>query len=582
MGANFPLTANAAPDQVIQDRPRNRVLNWLAKPFTPAAKGLDSIGTEKGLKAFVASLPVTDPVRTVAALGAPFEMAGSLNVRPDRLRRALKHLDERAQEYIGAVLGNIFDVKGKSAISDTAWLALTRYYRDVHSGYRFCLDALPARESLNSADREDCTLLAGRAMAALARHKALLRLRYRETELSYWEQLNSLAAWRTELGDSETVLELYPRGGYHSSVEREYLIALMFEAAPVANMVPNQVAALDTILRQFAEKFQFSDRFRTTTPFVLDTACGQPPRRWLKGFTVRPGQRFFGVGEAYADLTGLLAQARASVEAPAWLAKSHLSIDDYRGLLELLVTHWSVDPPRRRRERERRDGTLLVTHGIDLVRRVISASDFAKSGRQWNYDEQNLKNQKLDFNLDEEPAVDEDKRELSPMEILQKLEGDSQMTERWVVADLGGTGIGTIALSHGGWARVGMLVGYRHVDSLDWRIGVIRRVARSAKGKLSVGLQALTGTLRCAQMTFGEVDYFKSWVPTAGRAKDFHNAILRYTEEQSSVLLEPEVFSGAGECMLSFEGRWRKVRLERVLERGSDYEEVEFRMLDGN
>ena len=149
------------------------MLKWLPKPFTQAAEDLDSLGSEKGLKALLARLPVTDPIRTVQAISEPFEKSEGLNIRSDRLRRALKHLDERAQESISAVWNSIFDAKDARAISDTAWLVLARYYRNVHTGYRFCLDALPARESRTDADRVDAVLLACRAMAALGKHKAV-------------------------------------------------------------------------------------------------------------------------------------------------------------------------------------------------------------------------------------------------------------------------------------------------------------------------------------------------------------------------------------------------------------------------
>ncbi|MSQ58404.1 MAG: hypothetical protein EXR36_01795 [Betaproteobacteria bacterium] len=253
------------------------MLNWLAKPSSESSELLDSLGSDKGLKQFWADLHVSDTVRTLDAIGEPLEKAASLNIRPDRLRHVLKHLDERAQEYIEATWARIFDSKDARAMSDSAWLVLARYYRNVHTGYRTCLDAMPAG-GLSSGEREDAILLACRAMAAMGRHKALLRLRHRDPGPDYWEQHNRLAAWNARFGESQKPLELYKGSGLQTSTSREYLTALALDVAPVANMLPNQIAALDLILRQFSEHYRFSERFRAETPFVVDTTGAQAAR----------------------------------------------------------------------------------------------------------------------------------------------------------------------------------------------------------------------------------------------------------------------------------------------------------------
>ncbi|MFN0317336.1 MAG: hypothetical protein ACKVQA_20120 [Burkholderiales bacterium] len=557
------------------------MLNWLAKPPSKPAESLDSLDSEKGLKAFWARLPSTDCVRALEAVSEPFEKSASLNMRPDRLRHVLKQLDERAQEIAGAVWARLFEAKDPNTISDTAWLVLVRYYRNVHTGYRVCLDALPARESLSSADRADAILLASRAMSALGTHKALLRLRHRDPEPQYWVQLNNLAAWMAPFGKTQKLIELYTGSAYHSNADREYLIALIFDVAPVANMLPNQIAALDLILRQFSEHYYFSANFGAETPFTVDRVRAQAPQRWLKGLALRPGQIFFGLGAAYSQLTTLLKDARASGQVPSWLAVSRADTGQYCQLLELLLAHWSVDPPKRRLRRESRDGELLVAHGIDRVRRMIAAGEFAKAGKQLNYEDYKVLTRKIagtiDFDTYEArvPVVAEGSKLLSPMEVLQRLEIDQQVAERWTIADISENGIGAVANAHGGWALAGMLVGYRRMDSLDWKVGVISRLTRSAKGKLSFGLETFAGKVRAARVSFGEPDPTDTWISTGSGSKGMHNAILLDSGGSTTLLLALDVFSIAGEYKVSYDQRWRKVRLDRILKRGYDYEEIE-------
>jgi len=561
------------------------MFKWLAKQFTQADEDPDSLGSEKGIQAFLDALPITVPARTIEAIGEPFENARGLELAPERLRRALKRLDERAQEPLITVAQGLFEDNVGRRISDSTWLTLARYYRNVHTGYRACLDALPPRNGLGDDERSEALLIACRAMAALGRYKALLRIRYRDVDPGYWESLNGLAAWGTQFGGSSTLMELYRDSGYQSTMEREYLIALLLEVAPIANLLPTQMAGLEIVLRRLASHYQFSDNYRESTPFSLDPSRPQPPQRWLKGLTPRPGQRFFGIGGAYAQLGGLRKAANASAQVPEWLASTRLDIGGYRGLLDLLVTHWSVEPPQRRHRRDRGEGEILVTHGVAQVRRMIAASEYAKSGGQLSYQENTPYDHKL-FGKLRFGSVEEtqgsssgprDEHTQTPMEILQKfeLEGDRQMTERWTIGDLSESGLGATAQAHGGWARVGMLLGFRRMDSLDWQMAVIRRLSRSAQGRLSIGLQTIHGATWCGRLRFGSGDAGNPWVAVAGTSDIFHDAILLRGEAAPTLLLDPGVFSGPGEAHLSFEKRWRKVHLERTIERGYDYEQIE-------
>src|SRR5690606_28407271 len=168
------------------------------------------------------------------------------------------------------------------------------------------------------------------------------------------------------------------------------------------------------------------------------------------------------------------------------------------------------------------------------------------------------------------------------LETLQKLEleGDRQMTERWRLVDVSEGGFGAQAAAHGGWARTGMLIGFRQPDGLDWQLAVIRRLSRPGEGKLSIGVQTVPGEALCARLRFGDDDAGDPWVGVAGANGVHQDAILvRADSGHLQLLLEPGAFGGVRECMLSFEQVWRRARLERSLERGYDFERVEVQLL---
>jgi hypothetical protein len=564
-----------------------RMFKWLVQQFSGDGDDPGSLGSERGLEAFIARLPSTSPATAVEAISEQLEQAASLELAPEKLRRALKRLDEHAQEPVATLSAGLFEDDRARTLSDTVWLTLARYYRNAHCGYRICLETLPERSAQSGAERSDAVLIAARAMAALGHYKALLKMRYRDVEPKYWTHVVELATWSTRFGSSSTLIELYPRTGQTSSFEREYLVALLFEAAPFANLLPSQMVALDVILRRYAANYQFSDHYRDATPFVLDLQGEPVARRWLKDLPAREGLRFFGVAAAYSQLAQLRKQARASREIPDWLRAAQLDTESYRLLLDLLVSHWSVEPPLRLQRRTRAEGEVLVAHGIDHVRRMIAASEYAKAGGRLSYEDNTPYDYKifrrLRFGSVEEPKPQEaPAKAVSPLETLQRfeLEGDRQMTERWTVADVSESGLGAMVHAHGGWARVGMLIGFRHLDSLDWHVAIVRRLSRSSRGRLSVGLKMIPGTPCCARLRVKTSDAASAWLGSATSGESHLDCVmLRHDDGTASLLLEPGRFKGELHCMISFEKRWHSVRLESCMQHGYDYEQVAIRIL---
>lgn len=560
------------------------MFKWLTRQFQQGDEDPESLGSEAGLEAFIAGLPVTVPARTVEALGEPFENARTLGLAPGRLRRALKRLDERAQEALDAVRDKLFEDEHGRRLSDGAWLVLARFHRNVASGYEACLDELRVRSALTDEERADAVLIACRTMAALGRYKSLMRLRYREVDRGYWDRLHALAAWSSDFGGSKTLIELYPQSGYQSSLEREYLLALVYEAAPFANLLPAQMEGLQLLLRRLATHFQFAQAYRDSAPFFVEPGREAGVRRSLKGLPPRPGQRFFGIGGAYAQLAALRKQSTRAV--PDWMERAHLDPASYRSLLDLLLRHWSPEPPQRQHRRDRAEGDLLVTHGVAQVRRMIAASEYACAGGNLSYEESTPYDHKLFGKLrfgsvqQQADAQPGEQPQATPLQMLEKfeLEGDRQMTERWTFTDQSSGGFGAVGTAHGGWGRAGMLIGFRRPDSLDWQIAVLRRLSRSVDGRLGIGAQALSRTTACARLRFGSGDAGNPWVAVAGTTDAYYDAILLRDADTARVLVEPGVFTGPRECMLSFERVWHPARLERVLEQGYDFELIEVRL----
>ena len=557
-----------------------RIFKWLGDLFGAAVKDFENLGSERGLETFVARLPLAAPANTIEAVSEQFENARSLDLESGKLRRALKRLDERAQDALAVLSIRLFEDKLGRQLSDSVWLALARYSRNVHTGYRVCLEAISCRGKRSAAEENDAALIACRAMAALARHKTLLRMRYRDIDLKFWEDTMELSAWCANWGCSKTLLELYPTSEYHTTFEREYLIALLFEAAPVANLNPSQMIALEIILRRFAANYLFWDAYSDSTPFVFDLQGDTIAKRWLKGMEPRAGTRFFGVADAYSQIVGLNNHAKTSREIPEWLSGARLDVESYRELIELLASHWSGNPPQRQHRRDRSQGELRVVHGVGQVRRMVAASEYVRAGGRLDYEESTPYDFKVFGRLrfgtvTERSATKDHAQDFAASQTLRKfeLEGGGQLTEGWTMTDVSDTGLGAVVNAHDGWARIGMLVGVRREGEIEWQLAIVRRLSRSLTGRLSVGMTTTRGTAYAAQIRIPTVAH-EHWVPLVESSDVKHDVILLRHGKSTSLFLPPGIFTGELECKISFAKRWRSVKLERSMGLGYDFEQV--------
>jgi hypothetical protein len=552
------------------------VLNWLTEKFAHTAD--DSLASAAGIRAFLDELPLAKPALALDEIGARFAGAAELELDPADCRRALKCLDDAAQAPLEEVWNSIFgDSLGKS-IADGPWHAAVNYLRNVFCGYAYCLEQLPAPGKLDPADGQDALVIANRAMVALVAHKTLMRIRYRDPHPAFWNDAHALLARAQQYGLAQAPAKLYPAATQQTTVEREYLAGLLLDMAPTGNLLPTQTYCLHLILRYFSEHFRLSDAYAAKLPFFIDPAKGKPPQRWLIGLKPRPGVRFFGVGDAYAQLDMMRKAAHSGAKPPEWARHSRIDCDRYRALLDMLVEHWSDNPPQRRTRRDRQVAAIIVTHGLSRVHRMLAYSKFANEGKQVNYAE-NSCNDPTVFKAQRFGSVDERKagaatvQAASPLEVLHKFElaGDREMNERWSVLDTSDGGLGAIAEQHRGWLRAGVLVGFRYHDSADWRVATVRRVGRTPQGKLGVGLKCLSATARCARLRLDNANENDVWI-AAGTGVDPHAEAILVGGEQPMLIVAAGTYMPDRECVMTAENRAQKIRFGQLIERGVDFE----------
>jgi hypothetical protein len=554
------------------------MFKWLARPSS-SVETAESLCTAKSIRGVIAQILATPAEQAIRTLSERFEDISRQRLTAPDSCRAVTQLDECAQLPLTALWESLVtDGRGQS-VSDAVWHTLTTYYRKVHEAYWVCLAHCGESDPPSGQDHADAMIIASRAMTALARYMLLRRMRYRNAPADVWSHLNNLVGWVERRGNTTALMEQYPGTGIKTTIERELLVALLIEVAPTANLLPAQIYALDRLLRPYAGYCSISDTYdEQARPFAYEPPRNESPRRWLKGLPVRPGLRFFGAGRAYVELCNASEEARASGSVPQWIGCTRCTVEDYRDLLERLVTQWSLRPPQRRQRRDSCPGEILVAHDWADIRRLVTFSELARSGQSLRYDTRDIywmTNTVFQGRSEVFRAPGEEM-----LANLQSFEHslDHHATDPGRLIDSSEGGFGATTAGDRTRVKVGMLVAFRRSDSVNWHVALVRRLNTTTNHRLSIGMTKLPGKLFAARLRLGTgtVDHSR----TIGRSEsviEYDALVLQ--DAVCTLLLPVGVVDTTWKYTLRWNNRQDIVKMEKSLDRGLNFERVEITIL---
>lgn len=553
---------------------------WLVGTLKPRHPLDRDLGTARALRRFTAALPAERPQATLRAVARVFAQASELGLASAARLEALSALDVFAQPACRRLFAHLLDNPARQVLDDDAWQALFDYHGAIAQGYAHSVEAL-ALAKADSALHANATLAACRAVRALAKCNMLMRMRYRDPQPGWWPRFERLLASLRARSQPSALLALYPDDAGETCLAREYLVALLFEVAPHANLLPGQIHGVDLLLRQYAADYRMGDAFDAVArPFALDTTGAAKPLRWLEKLPLRAGLRFFGLGEAAARIHSERERATAARGIPDWLAPSQLSVERYREMLERLAASWSLAPPARRQQRSRASGEILVAHQLAEIRRLVGFSELARAGRSLEYDHfsayaiNSIVRGKGDPRLHapSEPKPIPDEEALRNLETFERALEPGAI-EVWRMADASESGLGVETIGPCEWGRVGMLIAYRRPDSAQWSMAVVRRLGRTGTDGLRIGLLKLPGIPYCARVAVNDPRQHPGKAPSG---PSLNYDAIKLVAEESCLLLPPGLFDPAWRYVLTVGQRWDPIRMQRCIECGFDFEQIAF------
>lgn len=547
------------------------------------------LGSDENLDALIGDIPEADPARLL--LDVDHWLAGMeghvADIGPLPGLHALLRLDQFAAPAVSALLARYLDSSGRDYLADSAWSALDEHAGHVFRGHVAALNGLVSLAE-SEAERTRMARCGARALRAWALRKKLLRFRYRTPAPALWQEAHDVLRVLARASLLQTAVVAY-RDEAETSSLAEYLAGVYLELTPLGNLTPPQLDFIDGFLRG-AGGLELASRPHEGTTHCVDITTASGPVRLTGKETPGPGLRYCSVTRlrpAVMRLAAAIGKGGKDGEGvPDWVALAPATRGQIEDALMTLALHWAPKPPSRGSDRISQENELKVVFGFDLARRMIAFSRFAASGRSLHYegDDINRLFEESRFGRIETeaksapPAEDAAPVVVNPLDTLQKLElaGDRAQMESWRQVDGSGTGIGVVVPAILPRHRIGALVCLRYADGLEWRMGVIRRIGRDGANRPSIGLETLAWpSLSALAKPVGDGS---AWTSVLDAGHGWYDAILPGYEDNEIVLPGGSFAAGLEVDVRSEAGLWH-LRLDTLIDRGSDYDRVEFTKL---
>jgi len=557
------------------------MLKWIKTRLKPEDDAPEHpLGSDANIEEWLRDIPTVDPQRVVLALDEwlddPEHLAQQLT--PAQFSRAVMRLDDFARPATLACWALLLKEFAQNQRTAALTRALETHFPRLHAAHWLAFQRL-AGSHPPPDDKSEMALHAVRAMAAWSRSKTLLRMLYRDPGNPWWEMAYEMNRVTREQGLQHTLCTPYA-GMEASSIWREFMVATLLETTPIATLTPNEIDASEGIVRLVEPRSIFADTPSTFTLFYIDLDQPAGPSRCTSGMSGGELRRYFGPGAGYQSLTQLRTMLVSEGKLPGWLEASGLSLEQAKTLLATLISHWSTTPPQRTQARHRLNGKLLVTHGLDIIRRMVAATEFAHSGRSLDYE--GYVKSLTARHRDHAVVSDIPPPPRTPMDVLRLLEtaGDRQMMEQWEITDISKQGLGARCTNRRPWHSIGALVGYRPEDEIDWHVGIIRRLG-SSNGKPNVGLTTFGGTPQVSQVRPSNAKEDSLWSSQTQETSGlgWRDAIV-VSSEDCLLLAPPGTFEVDRRIDISIGGRFRPARLAGLLGHAADYELIRYRESD--
>jgi cyclic-di-GMP-binding protein len=425
-----------------------------------AEKSHDSVADH--VRSFLADLP-DDPLDGLEAITARLDAISSTPGFTVDYRFALidaldgaakRHQEKIARNYVEAV-------RSDKSRAGQLWELSNAFWTHLGAGYLHCIEQFQASAAGHEALQPKLPVVSARVLRALTMQIKWSLQRYSPTNSRVWKDAGRVYLFSESHNCTTQRLPIYPGAHGESSVEEEFLKALMLTVSAPGSLPPVGIHIAERIVAHYGRHFVLKPRAALYCNFYFDLSKQRSPSRVHTDMEYGPMVRFFGGGDAEKALDDFARQVDQGGGIPSGVyLGGDFDKEVVLSVLHHLQRHWAGMPAERGVQRRQVATRLTVVHGLTNIWKWIVALTSA-----------------------------------TPLEA-----ADPSGAESWAVFDTNEGGYGAVLPpANREWLRIGALVGLRAETKASCRVGVIRRIATDSYGQTRVGI-ALMGQVAIRAM----------------------------------------------------------------------------------
>lgn len=418
------------------------------------------LGDAKELKRVIVELPLDNAFKAVDEIYGWFEsLSAADDFRVDQLFDVVRQLDEAAQIHIRRLARDYVHSPRLSRSEERRlWTMCYNYHGEVSGLYARCVER--ARKSPKDKGSElfkpHLLVAAARLMAARAAQLKWVEYRYGPIGEDLWRGLGQSYLAAAVAGYAQKPVQLYPAQPVLTTVEQQYLQALIVFSSSMDSLMPLEIELADRLIAHFRVGFVLAETCQPNSVYWVDAASGTPPARLARlPEQISPALRFFSPGSAPQALADLIAHVERGQIPPDLNLGGEYPAKVLLPVLRHLAINWAPEPPQREFPRHAVKTRIAVLQGFDDSFTVF-AGDVARLGKE-------------------------------------------RTAESWVVENVSRGGFGA-SVDDRGSLKIGTLLSMQPEGGENWVLGVVRRYNMNSDVQSSVGIQALSRHARSIEL----------------------------------------------------------------------------------
>lgn len=506
----------------------------------------------------------------------PYKALGEINFWLESVKEAesfalsdritlVKLLDETGQphrrklsnDYLAAA------VRMQKIQEHQLWAVISDFSQRRYNAYLQCLEAI--KQSGTAALGNQQPTLMVRAMRALAEQKKWLYMRYRVIDDRIWREMATLTFLAESERAARSLLSAYPQERETTTVVQELIKAFMLDVSSPNSLTPKKIEITERIVTSVASAFEIGEARTASSVFYFDLVTAKPPARIPSDLQFSSTTFFFSAGDAIPKLQNLAATLQEKGKQPDMDFAENATTQELLEVVRHLIVYWSPTSPQRQHERSQEIARFHVLHSFTDVHYHIS--NYAKKTDPVFMENKDiLYMERVDLKL--YGFVTDKTKKLIREAALKHAQTENldEKTETWTMENKSAGGFGAVIPQlNEDWVKVGALVAVKRQDENQWLIGIIRRMVRDADLKVLVGLQALSATPAQAVELRSLTD-----------TRHLKGLALNDTTPGQCLLLAGGSFAPNKKYQLWLPDSKQTITLTKVLERGDDFEYVQF------